>query len=726
MKLLSLKGRNIGLLKGDFEFEFDEAMTVITGPIGCGKSTTLTMIRASLTNAFPGTALSWASWGVSPLEACYFVVTWRIGDKVLHIAKCVAGEKAFTALKIPRLRIEYDDGNVEELYGSKESLEKTHSFIPVPASIIDGHLIVDQDSITAPVASTPAKFKEIIHTLTRTSELETIRSQARDVLMSVTVPDVQGPLQEAQAELALLQGEYNRLEAEIQASTAAYVILDMPTVLLQLDTLDLLKKNDDRRTKLDTQHLTAVQAISQLESQLTARNEDWTSMLAQKEATKTAAEEAKKSLYSADATLIARKRIEFLQIKASQLSKDLQVCIKSEPVAPNSNRLNCTRELEEEMTAKIGDANQRYKAAKHKLELAEQGQCPQCGNSTSLCAADLELLNKEAEDIKGDVALYCYTTLAIKSGIKEWETYDKAIADYHTCVMNTMTKSEETSQELDSLKDTPEMTPEIKTGFTKVASAYDTLERSISSIENSISALQGHLQSQTDMLDVVVKELADIPVARFDGNEYARLTKICEDGNSIKQQVGRLEGNLDGTEKSLERAKQKVIAQELRAASVKPIERFRSILERVNQVLMKDGLPRLLSLQYMGKLNERLAFYLDTIHADFTAAIDENLEFTVRKADGMIHHAKRLSGGQKQQASVCYLLAVNDVFASTLGVLALDEPSGAMQESNSRDLAEAFNYLAKMGLQTGRQFIVITHSTSLAAYGCKHIALEGK
>ena len=50
MKLLSLKGRNIGLLKGDFEFEFDEALTVITGPIGCGKSTILTMVRASLTN----------------------------------------------------------------------------------------------------------------------------------------------------------------------------------------------------------------------------------------------------------------------------------------------------------------------------------------------------------------------------------------------------------------------------------------------------------------------------------------------------------------------------------------------------------------------------------------------------------------------------------------------------------------------------------------------------
>jgi DNA repair exonuclease SbcCD ATPase subunit len=194
---------------------------------------------------------------------------------------------------------------------------------------------------------------------------------------------------------------------------------------------------------------------------------------------------------------------------------------------------------------------------------------------------------------------------------------------------------------------------------------------------------------------------------------------------AIKQKAAKLEGSQESTLQGLDRAKAKVDAQEKRAASVKPIEDFRRILDKVNTILMKDGLPRLLSLQYMQKLNERLAFYLRTINADFSAFIDENLEFMARKSDGLVHHAKRLSGGQKQQASVCYLLAVNDVFASTLGVLALDEPSGAMQESNSRDLAEAFNYLAKMGQQTGRQFIVITHSNALAALGCKNISLEG-
>jgi len=62
MKLISVEGQNVGLLRGKFSYEFDGSMTVITGPIGCGKSTILTMVRASLTNVFPGSASTWASW----------------------------------------------------------------------------------------------------------------------------------------------------------------------------------------------------------------------------------------------------------------------------------------------------------------------------------------------------------------------------------------------------------------------------------------------------------------------------------------------------------------------------------------------------------------------------------------------------------------------------------------------------------------------------------------
>lgn len=723
MKLLSLKGRNIGLLKGDFEFEFDDALTVITGPIGCGKSTILTMIRASLTNSFPGNAGSWASWGTPPQEACYFVASWRIGNKVLHIAKAVAGEKKFNALNIPRLRIEHDDGKVEEVFASKEALEKTHSLIPVPASIIDGHLIVDQDSITAPVSSTPAKFKEIIHTLTRTNELEALRGQVRDVMMSVTVPDVEGPLLEARTEHNLLSGEVGRLEEELSQLTRQYVALQIQDVCHRLDTLEHIKKNDDKRTQLESNRTTAVNAHVQLLQQQKVQ-EAALAELEQQKATKTAAaESAKKSLYSADLLLENNKRKAKLLDTAEKLTAKLQECLQSQPQAPADERPQAGSETW--LVDRISELKQDLAALIKRMQLAEKGQCPECGTVTAVCNHDMDQLKSDVASKSAEVDLATQTLREVRRLEREWQDYEKAVQDCNQCAETTMAKAAEVDQELQTLQDLPVMTAEIKAGFARVVSDYDMLERGINSANNSISAVKGHIQSQLDMISLIDNQLADIPPARYDANEYARLQKIHEDGLLLKQKADKLEGSLETSVQSVERAKTKVDVYEKRAASVKPIENFRKVLDKVNGILMKDGLPRLLSLQYMQKLNDRLAFYLRTINADFSAYIDENLEFTARKSDGLVHAAKRLSGGQKQQASVCYLLAVNDVFASTLGVLALDEPSGAMQESNSRDLAEAFNYLAKMGQHTGRQFIVITHSNALAALGCKNISLEG-
>ena len=723
MKLLSLKGRNIGLLKGDFEFEFDDALTVITGPIGCGKSTILTMIRASLTNSFPGNASSWASWGTPPQEACYFVVSWRIGNKVLHIAKAVAGEKKFGALNIPRLRIEHDDGKVEEVFGSKEALEKTHALIPVPASIIDGHLIVDQDSITAPVSATPAKFKEIIHTLTRTNEMEAMRSQVRDVLMTVTVPDVQGPLQEAQVEKNLAEGEMNRLAQEIKDLEAQYTEIDINAVNIRLETLERLKQNDDKRTQLESQRRTGVSAYNQLNAQLKNQETALGSLLADKESKQAEAEQATKDLYSADMLIAATKQKVVLQGKAAQLAKEMQNCLNSQPVEPGAERP--AEGAETWVIDKLNEFKQAHAIALRRLNLAKQGSCPECGTSTTMCDHDLAKLQDEVSTLSVDIDTLSNGLVEVRQLVKAWNKYDIDVKDHQVCMETAMAKATEVHQALENLQSTPDMTVEMKQQFARKVSAFDMLKNQISAMENSISAIHGHMESQKGMIELIDNQLADIPPARYDDNEYARLTKSSQDAAQLRNSITRLNGNFDMAVKSFDRAVQKLDVQEKRAAAVKPIERFRSILDKVNGVLMKDGLPRILSLQYMQKLNERLAFYLNTIHADFTAFIDENLEFMAKKSDGLLHHAKRLSGGQKQQASVCYLLAVNDVFASTLGVLALDEPSGAMQESNSRDLAEAFNYLAKMGQQTGRQFIVITHSNALAAYGCKHIALEG-
>ena len=360
-----------------------------------------------------------------------------------------------------------------------------------------------------------------------------------------------------------------------------------------------------------------------------------------------------------------------------------------------------------------------------KVGLAAKGQCSECGQSTALPE---DVLQDTSDRLAAARALKAEETARLtemRSLSEAWRLYDSAAATYAAKAAKAMEEAARIQAELDEVGVPEPMTPQIKMQLAERARLHDMLLRSISAAESGISSLKGHLaDSETVQADLQAK-IDEIPDVRFDPHEHARLLKARQDSDAVAADGIRLKGILQQLKSSVERAEAKVLVQEQRKAAVEPTIRFRQILSLAGNALAKDALPRILSMQYIQALNERLDFYLQTVRADFTAYIDENLEFMARKNDGLVHSAKRLSGGQKQQASVCYLLAVNDVFASTLGVLALDEPSGAMQESNSRDLAEAFSYLARLGQASGRQFIVITHSPALAAHGCRHIELEG-
>lgn len=723
MKLISVKGRNIGLLKGEFEFNFDDSLTVITGPIGCGKSTILTLIRASLTNSFPGNAGSWASWGVMPQEACYFVVTWRVGNNVLHIAKCVAGEKQFATLNIPRLLIEADSGEVETITSSKEALEKTLGLITVPANIIDGHLIVDQDSITAPVASTPARFKEIIHTLTRTNELEVLRGRVRDILMSVVVPDVQPELDAAQIECNVQLGEVNKNVELIEKLLKDATAINVEETHYKLDTLELVKRNTEKRKLLNDEVVIATAALEQLTK---AVLKDQMLAIALEENIKTLEPEiagAKTLVYSADSIIKDNLRLAKLRQQVKETTLALNQFTDNPLQSPESEQPTEAdlKELEES----LNNVKQELHVLKKRLELALAGNCPECGTSTCICPKDLAAMNSEIAKLDLLKAEYSSLLVKAKNGIVSWTKYETEAKNWVHSVTALSSKLDAFAVELELLKDTPYLDEAIKQNSVKMLESYEASTNYMLRVKNDVAAKTGHLENQKIHVATKQAALAEIPPAVFDPNEHAKCTKLLDDHLAIRMQLAATEGALTVAHKGLTRANERLVTQTQRKATIKPIESLRTILNLASSVLVKDGLPKLLSLQYMGKLNERIKFYLNMINADFSAYIDENLEFMAKKADGLVHRTGRLSGGQKQQASVAYLLAVNDVFASTLGVLALDEPSGAMQEGNSQELAEAFSYLAKVGQQTGRQFIIITHSAALAAYGCTKIELQG-
>lgn len=723
MKLISIKGKNVGLLRGEFEFQFDGSLTVITGPIGSGKSTLLTMIRASLTNSFPNNASSWVSWNLEAGDISYFVASWKIGSKTLHIAKCLAGDRRFSSMGIPRLRIEHDSGLIEDVESSREALERTQSLIPIPASVIDGHLVVDQDSITAPVASTPAKFKETLHILTKASEMETIRCGVRDLMVSVVVPDVDQPLAEAVSEYNSLIGEQAARQGEHDCAMRTLKGLNIDAIKQKLADLEKAAATEGQRNDLLRRISEETNRANQLQVRLSSESANLDRLCRQEADTREDAKMAKEILYSADLLLQANERRKRLLAESESAQATLGSLLNQGPVQPAEEKPDADAEstcLDNLSKIKTSEA-ELTKA----LELARQGRCTVCGQSTELCAEDLDRSTLALADVVEVKQLLERQLTSIRHSGRTWKTYEDSLRTYEAAATKAMERAARTQAELDEIGDIAPMTQQMKSELNLKASNHDMLLRSISSAESGVTSLQGHIRTAGEISADLEQRVRALPVQKFDANEQARLLKSKDDADRLTDEVMRLRGVLQQLQLSVERAKSKVDAQEQRKASVEPIRNFRAVLSKVGDALAKDSLPRIISLQYIKAVNERLDFYLQTIRADFTAYIDENLEFMARKNDGLIHAARRLSGGQKQQASVCYLLAVNDVFASTLGVLALDEPSGAMQESNSRDLAEAFSYLARLGQASGRQFIVITHSPALAAHGCSHIELQG-
>ncbi len=720
MKLLSVEGSNIGLLKGPFNMNFNGSLTAITGPIGVGKSTLLTIIKASLTNSVPGSGASWVSWGSGKDEPSYFKAVWSLGDTTVEIVKPMVDSVAFKELDLPRIRVsDFEDNVLFESFTSSGAAEILQTILPVTSKVVDTHLVVDQDAISHPTTATPAKFQETLHTLTRVNDIEKVRIKMRESLNSYTVPEVSELLETVNKDISELESELAQKVKEKGDVDARLLSVDPQQISDKIIAAEELKRTEERRSKLlidIKETMTHVDRLDIEKKELTFRMNELSAELKSHEAQNTL-DQQYVSAYTQLKAMWDKQQKVLTEIEGFETSLELLITPVKVDDAPDET-------LIPPLVAKRARLEVESDVLSSSIKVCESGICPTCLQSTE--NIDVGSLQSRQTYIQNTLIELGSMLNTVNLKVEEYKAYRQALQGFELEKNRITTEIDSRKSALDL-----DMEPVVESKYEEASMRQLTYKSWLDSKANIAASLQAISSREEIYTQNLERFKADIP--KFESNEtvfnpleYQTLVEVQTLYQEDKTKSYSLGEGVRDKQSQIYKLEERKKSVEDRAAQANPVIKYRETLNKSIEILKKDNLPRLLSSQYLGEINEKLQMYLNMLDAQFIAWIDDDLNFMVRKSDGLVHKANRLSGGQKQQASISYLLAVNDVFASSLGVLILDEPTGSMQEDNAKDVAEAFGKLLQIGKATNRQFIVVTHSKSLAAYSDQIIEMPIK
>lgn len=137
-------------------------------------------------------------------------------------------------------------------------------------------------------------------------------------------------------------------------------------------------------------------------------------------------------------------------------------------------------------------------------------------------------------------------------------------------------------------------------------------------------------------------------------------------------------------------------------------------LEAVRNAFHRDAVQRAVRAYGASQINDRLLGYLSVFNLPYRPSFDADglMKFTDAQS-GMEHEFSKLSGGQQKLTALAYRLALMQMFAGSVRVAILDEPTYGVDRQNLEMMAESFKALSEYAGQRGLSIFVATHEEAL-------------
>lgn len=677
--------------------EFTRGLVAILGENGSGKSSLFGAISWALTGENPnaGTKIENVSQYAKDGEPAFVRLTFEHNGHIAVVTRWLRPEKETSTLVV-------DD--VETDRGDRATTAGIEKLLGIDAKFISRFIIVGQLDIFSFIDQRQSEVDTFFQHLFGTAVANKCQAAIGEVLPLAQPPEIA----KTSGEIALLQ-----LALDEQIDAAQKRVDAIPTIdsFLKMQQADQeIAAQWQAREKLTLELVQIEQRAAEYDRALAGDDEQiaqYTTDLANLSGVG-----GKDADYSAAKTALAHwsnyKKIAARQAAIAEERAEILTQLDSDAVPPTITQ----------------DELDLFNRACHRLQhdlscaeafvavFSEDGavECPTCHTPTSnlteqihetqrlipILQQQLAEANVKYEQAQNDIAAY-----------RAWEKRDQ---------VRSIREQELQKLALDLVAVTPPAADEL--ALQQTVGDYEEMVAAKTDIAEMLQKLKEHRAQLAGVSETIafrrtelLEAINNISTTKADAHlAQTRIEKLKEQC-ALRQTLDRECEELRFNYRQL--SEQRVASQQKEQEA----ERLKNWVTLATQV--RDAFksaPRLVATRNLQKLETAINEILQIFSVNFLvrASDDGTPSFIAEFYDGRKQSAQRLSVGQKTVLALAFRVACNAMFAEEIGLLALDEPTAALDAVRIRALAPVLEKLRELSTAKGLQCLLVTHASSLS------------
>lgn len=675
----------------DLDLEFGSGVIGIVGANGSGKSNLVKGILRGFTGdvSSSGKKEDDLSWG----QESGYIELWFTVDGTDGYLK--------RDLKSSRCTLKFGD---KEYKSYKEVAQVLYPTLGVAPRVLTDIVFVMQGQIENILFQPPSERAKALQSLFGTQNAELLREFLYDEIVNLPVTSCDDMITQLERKIELeLRPPMEEAEATVKLCRARQIPADEYSELCQrVANYAAFSQKVSKLQELKNEALLSEAAAKAAESQLAELQDEMIKQQTSIDDTTSLYREAA-ALVKAYDTQSGNLRLKEQAI--AQVNRCTPILATPLPKEPFSRE--CLDKLHQELAGKKTE----YVQLSNLMTSLSTGlaTCPTCGQSVK----DLSNKANDLAKLRTDIEVLHQRALAMDAEFSKWLDAFSTRKSELAMAEEELVRAKATLASLETTKTVLQVDAEAARSF---VANVDEMTKAFYTTRAQVTAFSASLPSRKKTAEIAkaqYEEVAAVAGTLMTEEQYKAAVARRQEAEANNAALGRAEGILIGLKPQMDSAVAQLRDLHEQRKQQAGLIRWRDMLERARKVLHRDELPNLVAQAYLRVINQRMVKYLELFGAKFSATIEADLSVKCIFPGAAPTTGDRLSGGQRTVLGIAFRLAVADILGNELGLLAMDEPTAALDSDSTDSLMDVVESLRTHLKNTGLQLFMVTHAQKL-------------